>query len=131
VFVKQYRWNLKDYGLELPAGTVRDGEGPDVAAARELLEETGFEVEPRSLEALGRYYVLPSETNKYLRVYQANAVRKRGQPTRDQEIERYFDMSVVEMTLDEAVDSIGVAIQGIETTAALLLAKRSRQAANP
>ncbi len=38
---------------ELPAGLVEPGESPRSAAARELHEELGFEVEPRSLLDLG------------------------------------------------------------------------------
>jgi len=125
LLVRQVRWNLhEDYGLELPAGIRQADETARAAAARELIEETGYAVDPEALQMLGRYYVLPSETNKYVQIFRATAIEKREEPAHDDGLERYFDMSVVEMSLDEAVATIGTTIQGIETVAALLLASR-------
>jgi ADP-ribose pyrophosphatase len=42
VLVKQYRPPLGRTTLEMPAGNVNDGEPPDQAVAREVLEETGL-----------------------------------------------------------------------------------------
>jgi rSAM/selenodomain-associated transferase 1 len=41
VLVRQYRHPVRDWTLEVPAGSVGDGETPLDAARRELLEETG------------------------------------------------------------------------------------------
>lgn len=41
LLVRQYRHPVRDWTLEVPAGSVQDGETPKEAAARELAEETG------------------------------------------------------------------------------------------
>jgi ADP-ribose pyrophosphatase len=42
LIVRQYRHGTEKVGLEFPAGAIDPGEKPADAAARELLEETGF-----------------------------------------------------------------------------------------
>ena len=42
LIVRQYRHGTERVGLEFPAGVIDPGENPAQAAARELLEETGF-----------------------------------------------------------------------------------------
>ena len=122
ILVRQYRHNLRSYGLELPAGMISEGESPEEAARRELEEETGYVLGPDAeLRPLGSYYSLPSETNKYTHVFLAPRVVQPG--LLDTEIEKYFDMSVLEMPIDLAYKSIGGAISGMETVAALMLAR--------
>jgi len=45
VMVRQWRHGVRRVALELPAGLVEAGESPAEAAARELMEETGYEAE--------------------------------------------------------------------------------------
>lgn len=42
VLIRQYRFGVDDYTLEIPGGLVDPGEQPIEAGAREMLEETGF-----------------------------------------------------------------------------------------
>jgi len=51
VIVRQYRHGARGTTLEIPGGMVDPGESPAQAAARELLEETGYAAE--ALEELG------------------------------------------------------------------------------
>lgn len=43
--IRQYRYPLGDYLYELPAGLIDAGETPDMAAIREMKEETGLSFE--------------------------------------------------------------------------------------
>ena len=45
VLIRQYRYPLGDYLYELPAGLIDAGETPDMAAIREMKEETGLSFE--------------------------------------------------------------------------------------
>ena len=51
VCVRQYRHGSESITLEIPGGMVDMGEQPGIAAARECLEETGYEVS--QIESLG------------------------------------------------------------------------------
>jgi 8-oxo-dGTP pyrophosphatase MutT (NUDIX family) len=51
VMVRQYRHGSREITLEIPGGIVDPGETPGEAAARELLEETGYRAE--RVEAIG------------------------------------------------------------------------------
>jgi len=124
VLVRQYRYNLKSYQLEFPAGTMNETEEPAAAACRELEEETGFTLAADArLRPLGSYYSLPSETNKYTHVFLASPVTAAGPARGDTEIEKYFDMSVVLMPVEQALSGIGSTITSMETVGALMAAR--------
>lgn len=60
VMICQYRYPLGDYLYELPAGLIDAGETPDIAAVREMKEETGlsFEVYAGGDEAYRRAFFM-------------------------------------------------------------------------
>jgi ADP-ribose pyrophosphatase len=124
VFVRQYRHNLKAHVLEFPAGVISDEEKPEIAAVRELSEETGYALAPGArMRPLGAYYSLPSETNKYTHVFLATPVTAAGPACWDSEIEKYFDLSVVLIPAAEALEMVGTEISSMETVGALLTAR--------
>jgi hypothetical protein len=79
---------------------------------------------PAVLRPLGPFYALPSETNKYVHIFLASPVTPLRGPYADDEIEKYFDMSVVQVPFADAVAGIGTTIHGLETEGGLLLARR-------
>lgn len=72
VLVEQFRVPLGCNCLELPAGLIGDettGEAPELAAARELEEETGFR--PGRIENLGRFYSSPGMVSESFHLMRA------------------------------------------------------------
>jgi len=132
ILVRQYRHNLKCDTLELPAGVATKGEPPETAAQRELAEETGYALaDGATLKPLGRFYALPSETNKWVNFFLAAPVIPTGRALGDTEIEKYFDMGIVEMPFEQVLDEIGHSVHGIETAGALMLASKQLRRTHP
>lgn len=61
ILIRQFRPAIGVYALEIPAGAIDDGESPEVAAKRELLEEAGFMCD--SMENIGLLEVSPDRIN--------------------------------------------------------------------
>lgn len=49
VLVRQFRYGINEFSLEIPGGVIEAGEDPLVAGLRELREETGFSGAPAGL----------------------------------------------------------------------------------
>ena len=49
VLVRQFRFGIDEFSLEIPGGVIESGEDPVVAGLRELREETGFTGAPAKL----------------------------------------------------------------------------------
>ena len=73
VMVTQYRHGAGCVILETPGGMVDPGEAPTTAAARELLEETGYRAE--SIESLGDVNPNPALFRNRLHCFVARDVR--------------------------------------------------------
>lgn len=67
--VKQYRAAAEKWIIELPAGGLGPGEHPDLAAPRELLEETGDQA--GNWQKLGGFYSAPGILTEFLHLYLA------------------------------------------------------------
>lgn len=72
LFVRQYRHAAAADLLELPAGTLNEGEPPEECAAREIREETGFAA--RKLEKLGQFYLAPGYSTELMVVFLATGL---------------------------------------------------------
>ena len=89
ILVKQFRFGTKEFSFEIPGGMLDDGDTPAGAAARELIEETGYAGDEP--EFLGSVHPNPAiHTNRCYTYLVRNAVfRKppRQDSTEDVEVE--------------------------------------------
>src|SRR5689334_16258307 len=67
LMVRQFRQAVGETLLELPAGTLEEGEDADACAARELEEEIGYR--PGRLRRLFSQYLAPGYSNEVLYAY--------------------------------------------------------------
>ncbi len=80
ILVEQYRVPIAAWCLELPAGLVGDeeeGEAAEVAAARELEEETGYR--PARVVNLGRFFASPGMSSEGFTLLRAEGLTKVGE----------------------------------------------------
>lgn len=99
LFVRQYRYAAEETLLEIPAGKIDPGEAPDVCAARELTEETGFRAE--RLRKLGAVFTTPGFCNEKIHLYLADRLVPAHQHLDTDEF-----LDVVKITLGEALEMI-------------------------
>jgi len=69
LLVRQFRYAIGRFLLEIPAGGIDPGEEPLDAVRRELQEEIGYL--PRRIEKLGGFYAIPGYGNEYLHCFLA------------------------------------------------------------
>src|SRR5476651_902860 len=95
LMVEQYRQAAGIVSLEIPGGVVDEGESPDEAIKRELLEETGYEF--TQIELVSTLYPNPSTANNKCYCYLATGGKKVGEMKLDDKEE----LIVKEYTIDE------------------------------
>lgn len=74
LLIEHYRFQTDTRGWEVPAGKIDEGETPEQAAARELLEETGHHGD--WFKHLGHYHPSNGSSNQVFQVYVARGVRQ-------------------------------------------------------
>ena len=72
VLVRQYRYPIRRWTLEIPAGTRVPGEAPMVTAARELQEEAGYAA--RSLVEVTRFFPAVGVSDEEMILYRASGL---------------------------------------------------------
>jgi len=81
LFVKQFRFGVSDFILELPAGLIDLGENPISTAKRELEEETGFTSE--KWHYLGYSLINPAYVNNGCHHFMAMDAQMKGKQRLD------------------------------------------------
>ncbi len=114
--VKQYRHPAVRYLLEVPAGTLANGERPEAGAARELQEELG--VVAARMEKLSEFFVSPGFCEEKMWVYLATELTEGPPQLEEDEI-----LEVVRLPIAEALEMITSGeIQDAKTIIGLILA---------
>jgi len=73
VLVRQFRYGVDDFSVEIPGGVIEAGEDPVAAAARELREETGYA--GTSARLLGSVHPNPAMQNNRCHLVLVEGVR--------------------------------------------------------
>jgi ADP-ribose pyrophosphatase len=116
-FVRQYRHPTGDAILELPAGTLENGEEPENCARREIQEEIGMGA--GSLKKIGEFFLAPGYSTEYMHVFLARDLTPSSLPQDEDE-----DISVERFPYDEALKKARIGeILDAKTLAALFLAE--------
>lgn len=119
VMVRQYRHAAKEILLEVPAGSLDEGETPMEGAARELEEEIGYTAD--KLEQIAEFYVSPGFLDEKMFVFLATGLTKTEQRLEIDEI-----IEVERIPLTDAVDMVNRGeIHDAKTMLGLLFAART------
>jgi ADP-ribose pyrophosphatase len=117
ILVRQFRHAAGRILLEIPAGTLNKDEDPDLAAMRELQEETGYKAE--HLRRIGGLYTAPGYTSEYIHLYIATGLTESALDKDEDEF-----IEVERMPLQSALNLIRTGqIADGKSISGLLLAK--------
>src|SRR5437870_8452123 len=84
ILIRQYRHATGRELLELPAGTLHDGEDPRECAIRELEEETGYRA--ATVIERARFWTTPGFTTEFMYLYEATDLTKTQINPDDEEV---------------------------------------------
>jgi len=83
LLVRQYRKPVESAVVEIVAGILEEGEEPSACAAREVKEETGYNI--RSLTKLGEIWPSPGYTSELLHLFYAELADVSGESCMDED----------------------------------------------
>ena len=86
ILIRQYRYSIDRWIWELPAGSLKPGENPDLAAARECEEEIALV--PGRVERLRGFYPTPGFCDEEMIFYRCSDLRP---PTADSTVKKDDD----------------------------------------
>lgn len=114
--VRQWRYPINKYSLEIPAGRIEQGHSPEETAARELEEELGYRA--GELRKISEFNVAPGYCEERMYVYLATGLVESAQNLDDDE-----EIEIIRMTFDEAMNLVESGeIDDAKTVVALLKA---------
>jgi ADP-ribose pyrophosphatase len=99
VLVHQYRYAVSTDLLEVPAGTMEQGETPEECAVRELEEETGYKC--KEIEKILEFFSVPGYSTEKIHVYMAKGLSKTMMKTEDDE-----QISVEILPMENALEKV-------------------------
>ncbi len=99
VLVHQYRYAVATDLLEVPAGTMEQGETPEECAVRELEEETGYRC--KEIEKILEFFPVPGYSTEKIHVYIAKGLSKSKMNTEDDE-----QISVEILPMENALEKV-------------------------
>jgi 8-oxo-dGTP pyrophosphatase MutT (NUDIX family) len=120
LMVRQYRHAVGVKLLELPAGTLKKGEDPDLTARRELQEEVGMDA--TNIELIGEFFLAPGYSSELMRVYLATGLFPATLPQDEDEV-----IAVERVPFNDAVAmALNGQIRDAKSVSGLLLAAHKR-----
>ena len=98
LLIKQYRHPVRGWIIEIPAGTLEEGESSEQCARRELEEETGYRA--RKLKEVFKAYVAPGYSSELIHFFLAEELEEGVSKPEEDEITQVIWLdtrSVLEM----------------------------------
>ena len=115
IFVQQYRHAVGEFFLELPAGNFDPTkESAEVAAIRELKEETGYI--PQKIRKIATLYDRPSKDTNQIHLFLAENVSKFG----EQQLDITEEIEVVVIPVESVLNKIAQGEMSVAGTIAAL-----------
>lgn len=125
LLIRNYRYAVGQYLMELPAGTLEKNEDPMNCAGRELLEESGYLA--GRLKPIGNFFSSPGILSEKMYAFAAYDLEKQHQALEEGE-----EIEVVPTKLSDAIDMIHAGqIHDGKTIATLLMYDRFLREAQP